>query len=228
MKNIFFINRRDKYAISLNKVHQNKRQMNNPESKYFLNDFMKNGKSKLIQLYSMTESTINTQGELITDPRQLVNQYKRSGLFDDERKKILNNFKSSNTYELLQNKVEELVNLKIQEDNSILVKNKGRTSALIQSSLINTGNTNGSSSSLLGKNMIGSNKTTTTVTNTKDMSTADRKQREKELVQGINYLMNKYTEENVTRSESLNTSLLEQLTNLKDKMEQEELEKVPK
>ncbi|GME66598.1 unnamed protein product [[Candida] boidinii] len=202
--------------------------MNNPESKYFLNDFMKNGKSKLIQLYSMTESTINTQGELITDPRQLVNQYKRSGLFDDERKKILNNFKSSNTYELLQNKVEELVNLKIQEDNSILVKNKGRTSALIQSSLINTGNTNGSSSSLLGKNMIGSNKTTTTVTNTKDMSTADRKQREKELVQGINYLMNKYTEENVTRSESLNTSLLEQLTNLKDKMEQEELEKVPK
>ncbi|OWB51380.1 hypothetical protein B5S30_g1154 [[Candida] boidinii] len=218
----------DKYAISLNKVHQNKRQMNNPESKYFLNDFMKNGKSKLIQLYSMTESTINTQGELITDPRQLVNQYKRSGLFDDERKKILNNFKSSNTYELLQNKVEELVNLKIQEDNSILVKNKGRTSALIQSSLINTGNTNGSSSSLLGKNMIGSNKTTTTVTNTKDMSTADRKQREKELVQGINYLMNKYTEENVTRSESLNTSLLEQLTNLKDKMEQEELEKVPK
>lgn len=176
----------------------------------------------------MTESTINTQGELITDPRQLVNQYKRSGLFDDERKKILNNFKSSNTYELLQNKVEELVNLKIQEDNSILVKNKGRTSALIQSSLINTGNTNGSSSSLLGKNMIGSNKTTTTVTNTKDMSTADRKQREKELVQEINHLMNKYTEENVTRSESLNSSLLEQLTNLKDKMEQEELEKVPK
>lgn len=174
----------------------------------------------------MEDSTINTQTELITDPRQLVNQYKRSGLFDDERKKILNNFKSSDTYELLQKKVEELVNLKIQEDNSILVKNKGRTSALIQSSFINSGNVNGPSSSLKTNNMIGSNKTTTT--SAKNMSTADRKQREKELVQEINHLMNKYTEENVTRSESLNTSLLEQLTNLKDKMEKEEQEKISK
>lgn len=85
-------------------------------------------------------------GELIeiTDHKQLTSIYKKNGNFDKRRKQLLENFKGSQTHNNLLLKLKLMVESKIKNDPSILLKNKGKMGALIQGEVI-TGNTAGHS-----------------------------------------------------------------------------------
>ncbi|KAK6462368.1 complex proteins associated with Set1p component shg1-domain-containing protein [Scheffersomyces coipomensis] len=72
----------------------------------------------------------------ITDPKQLTNIYKKNGSFDNQRKKLLNNFKSSETHHNLLLKLKVMIENKIKNDPSILMKNKGIMGALIQGEIL--------------------------------------------------------------------------------------------
>lgn len=78
----------------------------------------------------------------ITDFKQLVSVYKKSGAFDNRRKLLLDNFKQSQTHKNLLLKLKLMVESKVKNDPSILLKNKGKMAALIQGEII--GNARGS------------------------------------------------------------------------------------
>ncbi|KAI5955933.1 hypothetical protein KGF54_001435 [Candida jiufengensis] len=76
----------------------------------------------------------------VTDSKQLTTIYKKNGTFDNQRKELLENFKSSETYNNLLLKLQIMIESKIKNDPSILMKNKGKMAALIQGEIIqNTG-----------------------------------------------------------------------------------------
>ncbi|ODV97456.1 hypothetical protein PACTADRAFT_32921 [Pachysolen tannophilus NRRL Y-2460] len=72
------------------------------------------------------------------DPKQLLNVYKKKGYFDNERKQLLDNFKSSSNYNKLVEDLKEFVTRKVKENPEILFKNKGQMAALIQGEFINS------------------------------------------------------------------------------------------
>ncbi|GEQ66345.1 hypothetical protein JCM33374_g8 [Metschnikowia sp. JCM 33374] len=78
------------------------------------------------------------------DHKSLAAKYKKNGSFDQKRKILLQNFKESQTHTNLLLKLKVMVESKIRNDPSILLKNKGKTAALIQGEVIN-GNSSGSS-----------------------------------------------------------------------------------
>lgn len=79
------------------------------------------------------------------DPKQLTTIYKKNGDFDKQRKVLLENFKQSETHSNLLLKLKLMVESKIKQDPSILLKNKGKMGALIQGEIINDHmSTNGS------------------------------------------------------------------------------------
>lgn len=71
------------------------------------------------------------------DPKTLTTIYKKNGSFDKQRKELLENFKKSETNSNLLLKIKLMVENKIKQDPSILLKNKGITGALIQGEIIN-------------------------------------------------------------------------------------------
>lgn len=90
----------------------------------------------------MTENTddnsSNTQNITeINDPKQLTTVYKKNGSFDQRRKLLLEDFKKSETHSNLLLKLKLMVENKIKNDPSILMKNKGKMGALIQGGIIN-------------------------------------------------------------------------------------------
>lgn len=74
----------------------------------------------------------------IKDPTQLTTVYKKTGTFDNQRKILLENFKQSETHNNLLMKLKLLVESKVKNDPDILLKNKGKVSALIQGEVINS------------------------------------------------------------------------------------------
>lgn len=78
------------------------------------------------------------------DHKTLSATYKKNGSFDNKRRTLLQNFKESQTHSNLLLKLKVMVESKIRNDPSILLKNKGKTAALIQGEVIN-GNSSGSS-----------------------------------------------------------------------------------
>ncbi|KAL6453461.1 hypothetical protein SBY92_005030 [Candida maltosa Xu316] len=84
----------------------------------------------------MSEKSSHTNSKDITDSKQLINIYKKKGKFDNQRKLLLDNFKQSETYKNLLLKLKLLIDNKIKQDSSILMKNKGKMAALIQGEII--------------------------------------------------------------------------------------------
>lgn len=78
------------------------------------------------------------------DHKQLAAVYKKNGLFDEQRKLLLANFKNSQIHTNLLLKLKVMVESKIKNDPTILLKNKGRTAALIQGEVINGSSSGGS------------------------------------------------------------------------------------
>lgn len=78
---------------------------------------------------------------LVSDHKQLASIYKKNGSFDKRRKLLLENFKDSQTHKNLLLKLKLMVENKIKNDPSILLKNRGKMGALIQGEIIsnNTG-----------------------------------------------------------------------------------------
>lgn len=68
----------------------------------------------------------------VTDPKHLTNIYKKNGLFDKQRRKLLEDFKGSETHANLMLKLKVMVENKVKQDPSILMRNKGKMAALIQ------------------------------------------------------------------------------------------------
>lgn len=71
------------------------------------------------------------------DAKQLTLRYKKNGTFDKQRKKLLENFRESETHANLLLKLKIMIENKIKQDPSILMKNKGKVGALIQGEIIN-------------------------------------------------------------------------------------------
>lgn len=76
------------------------------------------------------------------DHKYLTDTYKRNGLFDKQRKFLLENFKESETHANLLLKLRLMVEGKIKNDPLILLKNRGKMGALIQGEIINQHHTN--------------------------------------------------------------------------------------
>ncbi|RCK56671.1 hypothetical protein Cantr_05463 [Candida viswanathii] len=76
----------------------------------------------------------------ITDSKQLISIYKKKGKFDNQRKNLLDNFKQSQTYTNLLLKIKLLIEAKVKQDPSILMKNKGKMAALIQGEITTNDN----------------------------------------------------------------------------------------
>ncbi|KAK6201417.1 uncharacterized protein RJT21DRAFT_120468 [Scheffersomyces amazonensis] len=72
----------------------------------------------------------------VTDPKQLTTIFKKNGSFDKQRRSLLSNFKSSETHANLLLKLRIMVENKIKNDPSILMKNKGIMGALIQGEIL--------------------------------------------------------------------------------------------
>lgn len=85
----------------------------------------------------------------ITDPKELLNLYKKNGSFDKQRRKLIDDFKSSETHNNLLLKLKLMVENKVKNDPSLLMKNKGKIGALIQGEIIND-HSNKDSNNLLG------------------------------------------------------------------------------
>ncbi|EER32595.1 predicted protein [Candida tropicalis MYA-3404] len=87
----------------------------------------------------MSQQSRSNKSE-ITDSKQLINIYKKKGKFDNQRKKLLDNFKQSQTYTNLLLKLKLLIEAKVKQDPSILMKNKGKMAALIQGEITTNDN----------------------------------------------------------------------------------------
>lgn len=70
------------------------------------------------------------------DNKYLTLIYKKNGSFDKQRKRLLENFKTSQTHSNLLLKLKLMVESKVKADPSILLKNKGKMAALIQGEII--------------------------------------------------------------------------------------------
>lgn len=71
------------------------------------------------------------------NPKELTTKFKRSGAFDQQRKILLQNFRELETHANLLLKLKLLIESKVKDDPSILMKNKGKMAALIQGEIIN-------------------------------------------------------------------------------------------
>lgn len=71
----------------------------------------------------------------VTD-KQLTSVYKKNGAFDKQRKLLLENFKESETHSNLLLKLKLMMENKIKNDPSILMKNRGKMGALIQGEIM--------------------------------------------------------------------------------------------
>ncbi|KAJ9111924.1 hypothetical protein QFC19_000846 [Naganishia cerealis] len=77
------------------------------------------------------------ENEPPTDAKLLMSIYKRSGAFDQQRKRLLEDFKSSETHKNLLLKLQMMLDNKVKNDPSILAKNRGKMGALIQGEIVN-------------------------------------------------------------------------------------------
>ncbi|EDK40060.2 hypothetical protein PGUG_04158 [Meyerozyma guilliermondii ATCC 6260] len=77
------------------------------------------------------------ENEPPTDAKSLMSIYKRSGAFDQQRKRLLEDFKSSETHKNLLLKLQMMLDNKVKNDPSILAKNRGKMGALIQGEIVN-------------------------------------------------------------------------------------------
>lgn len=89
----------------------------------------------------------------VVDHKQLALVYKKNGSFDKQRKLLLENFKDSQTHKNLLLKLKLMVENKIKNDPSILLKNKGKMGALIQGEIINSNSDGGSILSIVDKDI---------------------------------------------------------------------------
>lgn len=74
----------------------------------------------------------------VADHKQLATIYKKGGSFDKQRKLLLENFKDSQTHKNLLLKLKLMVENKVKNDPSILLKNRGKVGALIQGEIISS------------------------------------------------------------------------------------------
>jgi COMPASS component SHG1 len=66
------------------------------------------------------------------DPKQLATLYKKKGAFDKQRKRLLADFRASETHANLLLKIKMIVESRVRADPSILRRNRGKVGALIQ------------------------------------------------------------------------------------------------
>ncbi|EAZ63795.1 hypothetical protein PICST_27132, partial [Scheffersomyces stipitis CBS 6054] len=88
------------------------------------------------------------------DTKQLTNIYKKNGSFDKQRRQLLQNFKQSETHANLLLKLKVMIENKINQDPSILMKNKGKMGALIQGEIINEHLASKSNSTSAGSGLL--------------------------------------------------------------------------
>lgn len=69
------------------------------------------------------------------DAKSLSISYKRKGYFDDKRKAILKEFKTTNAHDQLLSTIKEIVNKIVHKNPELLLKNKGQLAALIEGTL---------------------------------------------------------------------------------------------
>lgn len=87
------------------------------------------------------------------DHKQLAAKYKKNGCFDERRKYLLESFKKSQTHSNLLLKLKVMVESKIKNDPSLLLKNRGQVAALIQGEVINGPKTGASILSIVDKDI---------------------------------------------------------------------------
>lgn len=95
----------------------------------------------------MTKASELNNSEM-KDSKELTDIYKKNGSFDQQRKELLENFKTSETHSNLLLKLKLMVESKVKQDPSLLTKNKGKMAALIQGEIISQHNMDGSNSLL--------------------------------------------------------------------------------
>lgn len=94
------------------------------------------------RIHNQLFSTLNTNMPKHADlPQKIDNKYltliyKKNGSFDKQRKRLLENFKTSQTHSNLLLKLKLMVESKVKADPSLLLKNKGKMAALIQGEII--------------------------------------------------------------------------------------------
>lgn len=89
----------------------------------------------------------------VIDHKKLASTYKKNGTFDQQRKNLLENFKESETHSNLVLKLKVMVESKIKNDPSILLKNKGKTAALIQGEVLSNSASGSSILSIVDKDI---------------------------------------------------------------------------
>lgn len=87
------------------------------------------------------------------DQKQLAARYKKNGSFDKRRKHLLESFKESQTHSNLLLKLKVMVENKIKNDPTLLLKNRGQVAALIQGEVINGPKTGASIVSIVDKDI---------------------------------------------------------------------------
>lgn len=87
------------------------------------------------------------------DHKLLSAKYKKNGSFDERRKQLLESFKKSQTHTNLLLKLKVMVENKIKNDPSLLLKNRGQVAALIQGEVINGPKTGASILSIVDKDI---------------------------------------------------------------------------
>lgn len=87
------------------------------------------------------------------DHKLLSAKYKKNGSFDERRKHLLESFKKSQTHTNLLLKLKVMVESKIKNDPSLLLKNRGQVAALIQGEVINGPKTGASILSIVDKDI---------------------------------------------------------------------------
>ncbi|WPK26434.1 hypothetical protein PUMCH_003788 [Australozyma saopauloensis] len=87
------------------------------------------------------------------DHKQLAAKYKKNGSFDKRRKSLLEDFKLSQTHTNLLLKLKVMVESKIKNDPSLLLKNRGQVAALIQGEVINGAKTGASIVGIVDKDI---------------------------------------------------------------------------
>ncbi|ODV60661.1 Shg1p ASCRUDRAFT_70548 [Ascoidea rubescens DSM 1968] len=75
-------------------------------------------------------------GSKAIDINKLILTYKRSGSFDERKKEILQSFVETPQYQQLMQLVRKFVDNEISKDPSLLFKNRGQLTALIEGSIM--------------------------------------------------------------------------------------------
>lgn len=137
----------------------------------------------------------------------IADQYKSEGKFDLKRRQLLDKFQNdtSGIKDKLNQLLEQLVDLKIEENPELLVENRGKLVAVIQASL---------TKQQLGKRLAGF-KSKNDISSNESLEHGSVQQQK--IIDEISKLLNQYVSETVTHNDELEHGLEDELSQITDK-----------